>query len=170
MLANRNKSVSDVAADVPLSVDLSVLVATDTELLFEDLVALGKHFKRPWSYLLIDEAEVFDSAGQDNRSFTNQRRAPSPELLDDIEAVAEMLAAAAAARGRPNNPPSAPGGQSAHSMRGRADDPRVGVNADQAVSAAQAFSTSPSRLCCGSRITSPVSRSIFRTPLNPNGI
>lgn len=94
MLANRNKSVSDVAADVPLSVDLSVLVATDTELLFEDLVALGKHFKRPWSYLLIDEAEVFDSAGQDNRSFTNQRRAPSPELLDEIEAVAEMLAAA----------------------------------------------------------------------------
>lgn len=41
MLANRNKSVSDVAADVPLSVDLSVLVATDTELLFEDLVAWG---------------------------------------------------------------------------------------------------------------------------------
>ena len=40
----------------------------------------------------------------------------------------------------------------------------------QAVNAAQAFSTFPSRLWCGSRITSPVSRSIFRTPANPNGV
>ena len=38
-----------------------------------------------------------------------------------------------------------------------------------AVKALQAFSTFPSRLCCGSRIASPVSRSIFRTPAKLNG-
>jgi hypothetical protein len=38
-----------------------------------------------------------------------------------------------------------------------------------AVSAAQASPISPSRLCCGSRIASPVSRSNIKTPVNPNG-
>lgn len=95
MLANRNKSASEVAAAVKLSVHLDDVVTTNTELTFDDLVALAKHFKRPWSYLLIDEAEVFDTAGQDNRSFGNRLLPPSPELLDEIEAAAEMLAAAA---------------------------------------------------------------------------
>jgi hypothetical protein len=47
------------------------------------------------------------------------------------------------------------------------DKQRFGVS--QAVSAAQASSTRPSMLCWGSRIASPVSRSIFKTPVNPNG-
>ncbi len=95
MLANRNKSASEVAAEVKLSVDLDAVVNRNAELAYDDLVALAKHFKRPWSYLLIDEAEVFDTAGQDNRSFGNQLLPPSPELLDEIEAAAEMLIAAA---------------------------------------------------------------------------
>ena len=94
MLANRNKSASEVAAEVKLSVNLDAVVTANTELTFDDLVSLAKHFKRPWSYLLIDEAEVFDTAGQDNRSFGNRLLPPSPELLDEIEAVAEMLVAA----------------------------------------------------------------------------
>jgi hypothetical protein len=51
-----------------------------------------------------------------------------------------------------------------------APEPAGGCRLLYAVKAAQAFSTFPSRLCCGSRITSSVSRSIFRTPANPNGV
>lgn len=94
MLANRHRSVEDVAAAVVLSVDPSELHSADTELTFDDLQALSGFFKRPWSYLLIDEAEVFDAAGHDNRSVLNQRRPLSPAILDEVDAVAEMLAAA----------------------------------------------------------------------------
>jgi hypothetical protein len=51
----------------------------------------------------------------------------------------------------------------------RAGDQRGRFSNSHAVSAAQASSRFPSRLCCGSRIASPVSRSIFKTPVNPNG-
>jgi Zn-dependent peptidase ImmA (M78 family) len=141
MLANRNKLVSDIAADVPLSVDLSVLVAADTELPFEDLVALAKHFKRPWSYLLIDEAEVFDSAGQDNRSFSNQRRAPSPELMDEIEAVAEMLAAAVELfpSNRYEVPPAAITSDTSPEVAGAAIRDFLGITTDQQTRARDDF-------------------------------
>lgn len=95
MLANRHQSVAAAASVIPLTAELAVLATDDCEVEFDDLVALAKHFKRPWSYLLIDEPEVFDSAGEDNRSLGNQRRPPSPELLDEIEAVIDMLDAAA---------------------------------------------------------------------------
>lgn len=95
MLANRNRSVSDAASALSLSVHLQELVSEDSEVSFEDLVALGRYFKKPWSYILIDGSEVFDSVGQDNRSIGNLRRPLSPELLDAVEAVNVMLAAAA---------------------------------------------------------------------------
>lgn len=94
MLANRNRSVSDAVVEVKLSVSPDALAGAAPELSYDDLVALAKHFKRPWSYLLIDEPEVFDTAGQDNRSFGNRLRPPSPDLMDELEVVTEMLDAA----------------------------------------------------------------------------
>lgn len=94
MLNNRNLAPTELAL-VGLSVNPEELVATDSEVSFDDLVALGKRFSRPWSYFLIDEPEVYRSAGQDNRSVGNRRNPPSPELLDVVEAVADMLDAAA---------------------------------------------------------------------------
>jgi len=78
-----------------LSVAPSHCAQVDSELTLEDLMMLGKFFKRPWSYLLIDEPEVFDTVGQDNRSLRNLQRPPSAALLDQIHSAVEMLATAA---------------------------------------------------------------------------
>ncbi|TFV81790.1 ImmA/IrrE family metallo-endopeptidase [Microbacterium sp. dk485] len=95
MLSNRHQTPADLAATMTLSVEPDACVAEDSELTLDDLVHLGKFFKRPWSYLLIDAPEVISSAGLDNRSLRNQRAAPSAALLDQIDKVAEMLATAA---------------------------------------------------------------------------
>ncbi len=94
MLANRHRSVDDIAAVLTLTVHPSELENADAELTFDDLQALGRFFKRPWSYLLIDEAEVFDAGGHDNRSVLNQRQPLSPAILDEVDAVVDMLEAA----------------------------------------------------------------------------
>jgi len=95
MLSNRHQTADAVASALNFAVDVEHLVAEDSELSYDELLTLAKHFKRPWSYFLIDGPEVLHSAGQDNRSVGNQRRDPSPAVLDEIEAVAEMLDAAA---------------------------------------------------------------------------
>ncbi|MGZ0212541.1 MAG: ImmA/IrrE family metallo-endopeptidase [Actinomycetales bacterium] len=94
MLDNRHQTSSDIET-LGLSVAPSQCAQEDSELTLEDLMMLGKFFKRPWSYLLIDEAEVFNAVGQDNRSLRNQQRPSSAELLDQIQATVEMLATAA---------------------------------------------------------------------------
>jgi len=94
MLGNRHQSSTDLA-DLALSIDPNRCVQIDSDLTLEDLVSLGKFFKRPWSYLLIDEPEVLDTVGQDNRSLRNQKHPPSAALLDQIHAVVEMLSTAA---------------------------------------------------------------------------
>jgi Zn-dependent peptidase ImmA (M78 family) len=45
--------------------------------------------------LLSDDEEVFDAVGHDNRTFANQRRPLSPEILAEMEAASMMLDAAA---------------------------------------------------------------------------
>lgn len=95
MLSNRNRTVADMTSATSLSVDPSKLTTEDTAVEFSDLLELGRYFKRPWSYLLIDDEETLRSGGLDNRSILNQLRPPSPELLDEVETVAEMLLAAA---------------------------------------------------------------------------
>lgn len=94
ILNNRNLAPADLDL-AGLSVQPEQLVAADGEVSFEDLVALGRRFSRPWSFFLVDEPEIYRSAGQDNRSVGNRRNPPSPELLDVVEAVADMLDAAA---------------------------------------------------------------------------
>lgn len=94
MLKNRSLTSRDLAV-VDLSVSPEQLVETDSDVPFEDLVALGKRFNRPWSFFLVDEAEVWRSTGLDNRSIGNRRNPPSPDLLDVVEVVADMLDAAA---------------------------------------------------------------------------
>lgn len=94
MLGNRHQSPENLA-DLGLSIDPHRCVQSDSDLTLDDLVSLGKFFKRPWSYLLIDEAEVLDTVGQDNRSLRNQKHPPSVALLDQIHAAVEMLSTAA---------------------------------------------------------------------------
>lgn len=94
LLANRNLTPSDVASRVITQVQPEVLAAADQDVDFDDVVALAKLFKHPWSYLLIDAAEEPPKAGSDNRTFANQRRGLSPELLDELQAAELMLEAA----------------------------------------------------------------------------
>lgn len=95
MLENRRWTLDDIAASVATTVDLRALTLDDQEVGFEDLEALAKYFKRPWSYLLCDEPERFPALGQDNRTFANQRRPASAELMAEFEAATLMLDAAA---------------------------------------------------------------------------
>ena len=94
LLTNRNLTPSDVAGRTKTIVNPDALAAVDADVEFADVLALAKFFKRPWSYLLIDEAEHFPSAGSDNRTFANQRVALSPDLLAELQAAELMLEAA----------------------------------------------------------------------------
>lgn len=95
LLANRNLTPSDIASRVNTQVQPDVLAAADQDVDFDDVVALAKLFKHPWSYLLIDEAEEPPKAGSDNRTFANRRRGLSSEVLDELQAAELMLEAAA---------------------------------------------------------------------------
>lgn len=116
LLANRRLTAEDVANQVSTSVRVADLVEADQEVEFEDLESLAKLFKRPWAYLLLDEAEQFPDAGDDNRTFANQRVVLSPELMAELEAADLMLEAAAelfpgsgyAVPGLPSPDPSSP--------------------------------------------------------------
>lgn len=71
-----------------------ILVKTDQDVDFEDVLTLAKMLKRPWSYLLIDQAEQFPETGGDNRTFDNQKASLSPELLAELQAADFLLEAA----------------------------------------------------------------------------
>lgn len=95
MLQNRHKTAEEIAGQLTTHVNLVVLAAADTEVEFEDLEAIAAFFKRPWSYLLTDEAEHFPDLGQDNRTYLNQRVPMSDEIMAELEAATLMLCAAA---------------------------------------------------------------------------
>jgi Zn-dependent peptidase ImmA (M78 family) len=88
-------SAEEVASQVDTSVDVRDLAREDQPVEFADLVALGKLFKRPWAYLLSDEAERFPDLGQDNRTVANQQMPASPDLIEEYEAAEALLEAAA---------------------------------------------------------------------------
>jgi Zn-dependent peptidase ImmA (M78 family) len=94
LLANRNLTPADVAERANTRVRPDELAISDLDVEFEDLLVLAKLFKRPWSYLLVDEAEQFPDAGDDNRTFDNQKAALSPDLLVELQAADLMLDAA----------------------------------------------------------------------------
>lgn len=94
MLANRRWSAEQIAERVETRLDPRDLAREDQPVEFDDLVALGKAFGRPWSYLLSDDVERFPDFGLDNRTFSSQRVPPSPDLLDEYRAAEAMLEAA----------------------------------------------------------------------------
>ena len=55
MLANRRWSAEQIAERVETRLDPRDLAREDQPVEFDDLVALGKAFGRPWSYLLSDD-------------------------------------------------------------------------------------------------------------------
>lgn len=73
LLANRNMDADALAEQVTTVVRPHDLLAANSDADFEDLVKLAKVFGQPWSYLLIDAAEVYPNAGSDNRTYANQR-------------------------------------------------------------------------------------------------
>lgn len=95
LLANRNMDVDALEQRVATSVHPRDLVASDQAVEYEDLVKLAKVFARPWSYLLIDVAEVYPDAGSDNRTYANRRVSLSPELLAELQMADLVLEAAA---------------------------------------------------------------------------
>lgn len=94
LLTNRNMDPAEIAERVKTGVDPESLARADMEVDFDDVLALATLFKRPWSYLLIDEAEHYPSAGSDNRTFANRKVALSPDLLAELQAAELMLEAA----------------------------------------------------------------------------
>ena len=94
MLANRRRSPQQAAAELATEVDLLALAERDAEVEFTDLELLAAYFKRPWSYLLVDEPEVFTKFGQDNRTHMNQRVPLSADIAAVLEAASMMLDAA----------------------------------------------------------------------------
>ncbi|MGD8215788.1 ImmA/IrrE family metallo-endopeptidase [Aestuariimicrobium sp. Y1814] len=94
LLANRNMNISDVAGRTKLGMLAGELSSGDQDIEFDDLLVLAKLFKRPWSYLLIDEAEAKPEAGTDNRTFANRKSGVSPELLSELQAADLMLESA----------------------------------------------------------------------------
>lgn len=94
LLANRHLTPSDIAVRAKTHVSPEELANSDLDVEFDDLLVLAKVFKRPWSYLLVDEAERFPDAGDDNRTFDNQKAALSPDLLVELQAADLMLDAA----------------------------------------------------------------------------
>jgi Zn-dependent peptidase ImmA (M78 family) len=94
MFANRRKDVVQAAQELNLSTDLAAITSGDTELDFADIQAIAAYFKKPWSYLLIDEAEVFPNKGQDNRTHLNQQVPVSSDLIDTLQAANFLLDAA----------------------------------------------------------------------------
>jgi Zn-dependent peptidase ImmA (M78 family) len=95
LLSNRHMTADSVLARVTTSVRPHDLALADQDIEFDDLVKLAKLFSRPWSYLLIDAAEVYPSAGSDNRTHDNQKISLSPELLAELQIADLMLDTAA---------------------------------------------------------------------------
>lgn len=91
MFANRNKKLEEVKKELKLSADLAVAVKQDTELEFTDIQAIAKYFKKPWSYILIESAEVFPNKGQDNRTHQNQQVPVSADILEELQVANFML-------------------------------------------------------------------------------
>ncbi|MDO8335574.1 MAG: ImmA/IrrE family metallo-endopeptidase [Candidatus Saccharibacteria bacterium] len=91
MLANRNKNVKDLEGTLKMSVDLSVITTEDTEIEFSDIETLAKYFKKPWSYILIDEVETLPNKGQDNRTHSNQQVPVSADIIDELQVANFML-------------------------------------------------------------------------------
>lgn len=91
MLTNRNKDVDQVKSELSLKADLDTVIKQDTELDFSDIQAIAAYFKKPWSYLLIEEAEVFPKKDQDNRTYSNQQKPVSAEILDELQIANFML-------------------------------------------------------------------------------
>jgi Zn-dependent peptidase ImmA (M78 family) len=94
LLSNRRMSASDLA-ELGTTVRPDDLLAEDQDVAFADLVLLATVFKRPWSYLLIDEPERFPDAGDDNRTFANRNVPPSPDMLAELQAADFILDSAA---------------------------------------------------------------------------
>lgn len=91
LLANRNKKVEEVEKELRISADLAMAVKQDAELEFTDIQAIAKYFKKPWSYILIEDAEVFPDKGQDNRTHQNQQVPVSADILDELQVANFML-------------------------------------------------------------------------------
>jgi Zn-dependent peptidase ImmA (M78 family) len=94
MLANRHKTAQQAAEEISTAVDLLQLADRDAEVEFDDLELLARYFKRPWSYLLADDAEHLAGVDHDNRTYLNQRVPVSDDIRAVLEAAEMMLDAA----------------------------------------------------------------------------
>lgn len=91
MLTNRHKDALQVRNEMNLKADLVAIVNQDTEVEFSDIEMIAKYFKKPWSYLLIDDVEVFPKKDQDNRTHDNQQKPVSADILDELQIANFML-------------------------------------------------------------------------------
>lgn len=91
MFDNRHKEITEVKKELNLKCDLNKVVLNDSVISFEDLEAIARYFKKPWSYLLIDEKELMPKFGHDNRTVENKKRPVSAEMVQELQAAELML-------------------------------------------------------------------------------
>jgi Zn-dependent peptidase ImmA (M78 family) len=140
LLNNRRMTTADVADRVSTAVSVDDLAQADQEVEFEDLEVLAAIFKRPWTYLLLDVAEQFPDAGDDNRTFANQQAALSPDLMAELEAADLMLEAAADLfPGTGFEVPNVPGGDVSASGFAEIIRSFLGVSIEDQLGAADAY-------------------------------
>lgn len=91
MFDNRHKEITEVKKELKLKCDLNKVVENDSVISFEDLTTIAKFFKKPWSYLLIDEKENMPKFGHDNRTIENKKHPVSAEMVQELQAAELML-------------------------------------------------------------------------------
>lgn len=91
LLANRRRTVDDIAAALPTSTDLHALVEQDLVLDLSVVEALARFFGRPWPYLLIDKPEDPPAVGRDHRRRGRPGDELSEEMLAALRASQEQL-------------------------------------------------------------------------------
>ncbi len=92
MLRNRGQDETALAALGSTSA-IAGLATEDRDVDFEELVALAKHFKRPWPYLLVDSQEEWRAQTRDHRTIGNKRVSPDAAegLFDVVDDIYELL-------------------------------------------------------------------------------
>lgn len=136
LLTNRHMTADTVVERVTTTVRPHDLVQADQDVEYDDLVKLAKVFSRPWSYLLIDAAEVYSSAGSDNRTYDNQKVALSPELLAELQiADLRLDAAADLFPGGGYRTPSVPSGDVSSASLAASIRTFLGVSVDEQLAA-----------------------------------
>lgn len=91
MLSNRYMNALDVAHIINTRGDFINMCRQNTEVEFDDLCAMAKYFKKPWTYFLQEGRETIPHIGHDNRTVANKQVPISGEMFNTIQDTELLL-------------------------------------------------------------------------------